>query len=95
MNLWIKNTDGKRDAILTFTVLGFLVVIVKVLTAGITFFVNGEAVALGAVDASTIGAILTPTLGAYVARRYTDRKYDHMDNTLPRPVPEPVDPPSA
>ena len=75
MILWIKNTSGKEDAVLTMTFIGFLVVIFKVLFAGVVLKVAGHEITFGTIDAAVIGALLTPTLGAYVARKYTDRKF--------------------
>jgi hypothetical protein len=73
MNFWMKNTDGERDAILTMAFIGFIVVLIKVLLSGVV--IGGKDLSLGSIDAATIGAVLAPTLGAYVARRYTDRKF--------------------
>jgi len=73
--IWIKNTDGAPDAVLTMALIGFLTVIIKVLGSGATFTVLGNIVTVGTIDASTIAAILTPTLTAYVSRRYTDQKF--------------------
>ena len=50
----------------------FVVVLIKFMMAGVTIF----GFSAGEVDASMIAAILTPTLGAYVARRYTDKKHE-------------------
>jgi hypothetical protein len=69
--LWVKNTDGRPDAVLTFAVIGFTVVIAKLLFHGlhlklgdvIDFTVQG-------IDSGTIGSILLPTLGSYVANKY-------------------------
>jgi len=72
---WIKNTDDKRDAILTFALIGFIVVIFKLLVSGGSFLIGGNTYTFGEITAAEIGAILTPTLGAYVARRYTDKKF--------------------
>jgi hypothetical protein len=74
MNIWIKNTKGNRDAVLTFATIGFLSVILKVLFGGSVFEICGYTLNFGPIDATTIGAILTPTLGAYVARRWNDHK---------------------
>lgn len=73
--IWIKNTDGKPDAVLTLTLWGFIVVIVKVLLAGTVLTLKSISYKMGDIDAATIAAVLTPTLGAYVGRRYTDRKF--------------------
>ena len=75
MMKWMKNTSGKPDAVLTMAFIGFLIVVIKVLMAGSTLVWNGDTISFGEIDATTIGAILTPTLGAYVARRYTDKKF--------------------
>jgi hypothetical protein len=81
--MWIKNTDGKKDAVLTLALAGFVVVLLKVLLGGFHLEVAGKDITLGTIDASVIGAILTPTLGAYVARRYTDKKYHKPDKPGP------------
>jgi hypothetical protein len=99
MNFWIKNTSGKQDAMLTFSVAGLLVVLGKVLLAGVTLQIAGHEVGFGTIDGTVIAAILTPTLGAYVGRRYTDRKHggdplpgaevvpgDQDDSTIPTPA---------
>lgn len=71
----LKNASGRKDAVLTMAVAGFAVVLVKVLLVGVTLSLGGKEIGFGTIDGPTIAAILTPTLGAYVARRYTDRKY--------------------
>ncbi len=73
MILWIKNTDGKEDAVLTMAFVAFMVIILKVIFGGVEFS-TGENFSMnfGVVDAGVIAALLTPTLGAYVARRHTD-----------------------
>jgi hypothetical protein len=77
MSLWIKNTDGERDAVLTMALLGFIIVLVKVLLAGVVLtWSETRTFTFGTIDAATIAAVLAPTLGAYVARRYTDAKFD-------------------
>lgn len=75
MKLWIKNTSGKPDAMLTFAVAGLGVVLTKFLMTGISLTFGGHPMDFGTIDGTSIAAILTPTLGAYVARRHTDRKY--------------------
>lgn len=81
--MWITNSSGKKDAVLTMAVIGFVVVIIKVLLAGFSITTAGKTVySFGSIDATLVGAILTPTLGAYVTRRYMDTKfnYDKNDN---------------
>lgn len=76
MMRWMKNTDGKRDAVLTMTFIGFLVVIFKVLLSGAAIALGEKTFTFGEIDAGIVAALLTPTLGAYVARRYTDKRAD-------------------
>lgn len=77
---WIYNTSGKQDAVLTLSVMGFVVVMVKLLLAGTTVVLGDDRFTFGEIDASIIAAVLTPTLGAYVSRRYTDKKFDGETN---------------
>lgn len=77
---WIQNTDGKPDAMLTFSVLSLGFVLAKFLVAGTTLAILGHSIDFGQTDGASIAAILTPTLGAYVTRRYTDRKYVVVPN---------------
>lgn len=72
---WVKNTKGKDDAMLTLSVISLAVILFKIIFANLTF---GE-VTLGGVDGTTIAAVLAPTLGAYVARRHSDRSKDNKD----------------
>ena len=74
--LWIRNTAGKKDAVLTMAWAGFMVVLAKVLLSGLVIEIaDAKTITLGTIDGSVIAAILTPTLGAYIARRYTDTKH--------------------
>lgn len=76
---WLKDRDGKQDPILTFATLSVSVVLFKLIFQGaslawpphFTFVVNG-------IDATVIGAILLPTLGAYVSNKYVAYNY-HPD----------------
>lgn len=69
---WIKNTSGKPDAMLTFACGGFVVVMFKVLFDGVSITLGGHPIGFGTIDASSIAAVLTPILGAYVGRKWTD-----------------------
>ena len=73
---WFENSEGKPDTMLSFAIMAFALVFVKVLIGGIPFHIAGETYTMLPIDAGTIGALLTPTLTAYVARRYTDKKFD-------------------
>jgi hypothetical protein len=82
--LWIKNTDGKPDAVLTFALMSVVTVLFKLLLAGLvvsykTYFTWTITVP----DAATIGAVFLPTLGAYVSNKYVTYNY-HPDNVARR-----------
>ena len=77
---WFENSDGQADTMLSFAVMAFGLVFFKVLFAGMTFHTGGEAFTIAPIDAATIGAILTPTLTAYVVRRYTTAKFKDDKN---------------
>ena len=74
--IWIRDARGQADTMLTFSVVAFALVVFKVLLGGMTF--KGYTVA--PIDPTTIAALLTPTLTAYVARRYTDAKFVDSDD---------------
>ena len=63
--IWLHNSRGRPDALLTFSAGAVAVVLLKVLAHGVV--ANG--ITFGSIDAGTIGALLTPTLGAYTAKR--------------------------
>ncbi len=65
---WMKNSDQKPDAMLTLGVISLAVVLLKFFLSEMSF----GRVIFGNLDGMVVAAILTPTLGAYVARRYTD-----------------------
>ncbi len=71
MKLWLMNPGtGKEDTMLTLGVYAVVIVLVKFLFSEVSL----GPVVLGQLDGGVVAAILTPTLGAYVARRYTDNQ---------------------
>lgn len=82
MRIWMKNTSGRPDAVLTMAFIGFLVILFKIVLSNVSFTFGDLAFNCGSVDAAIVGALLTPTLGAYVARRLTDKKYGVDDTQL-------------
>jgi hypothetical protein len=84
MMLWLKNTDGQPDAALTMAFLAFLAVLFKVVLNGASVIIGGNTYGAGTIDAGLVGALLTPTLGAYVFRRYTDVKFDAVQSVDPK-----------
>lgn len=74
---WIKNTKGEPDAMLTFATVAFAIVAINLLLSTFgTVVIAGATISFAALSPSVIGAILTPTLGAYVARRLTGSAYN-------------------
>jgi len=74
--VWIRDAKGQADTMLTFSVVAFALVCFKVLLGGLT--IKGYLIA--PIDPATIAALLTPTLTAYVARKYTDKKFVDKDD---------------
>ena len=68
-SLWIKNTAGKKDAMLTFSVYAFFTVLGKVVFGGNVFDLVVFTLSVSPIDPTMTAALLAPTLGAYVARR--------------------------
>lgn len=60
---------GQKDTMLTMAVIATLSAVFKFLANGVTI----ESVNLGTVDSTLLAALLTPTLGAYWARKHTDK----------------------
>lgn len=73
---WIKNTSGKKDAMLTFAFLAFTVVTLNILlsTFGRISYNNFE-IGFQPMEASSMTAYLAATFTAYVTRRWTDKKF--------------------
>ena len=79
---WIKNTSGKKDAMLTFAFLAFSVVTLNILLATfgrISF--NGFEISFQSMDTSAMTAYLGATFTAYVSRRWTDSKYNEKKDS--------------
>tara|TARA_R110002020_G_scaffold50716_9_gene143325 strand:+ start:16631 stop:16891 length:261 start_codon:yes stop_codon:yes gene_type:complete len=78
---WVKNTSGKRDAMLTFALISFIVVTFNILVAtfGEISFKDWN-ISFKPMDAATMTAYLAATFTAYVSRRWTDKRYDSDDD---------------
>lgn len=74
--MWIKNTLGKKDAMLTFALIAFLVTTANVLLSTIGSFSAGTfEMSFQALDAAVMSTYLGISFSAYVGRRWTDTKY--------------------
>jgi len=82
MRVWIKNTAGKPDSMLTFAVGGFFTVIGAItcsILAGSKFVIGAQEVMISSPDATLVTAFLGATLLAYVNRR---NKKDDLSHEL-------------
>ena len=71
--IWIKHPrTGEPDTMLTLATLATMASLFKFLLNGVTITLLNQSFNFGVIDSSLIGAILLPTLGAYVGRKITD-----------------------
>jgi hypothetical protein len=75
MMLWFRDADGNPDAVLTFSLLAVVTVLFKILFAGAVVTLPHFTFTIVAPDAASIGAVLLPTLGAYVSNKYVHFNY--------------------
>lgn len=74
--MWIKNTSGKPDAMLTFATVSFFAVTLNIILATIGQVSFGSnLVEFQTLDSGTMGVYLAATFTAYVGRRLTDKHY--------------------
>nr|BDD46253.1 hypothetical protein 85 [bacterium] len=86
--MWMKNTNGKPDAMLTIAMIAFLVVVLNIILATFgTVTILGTTLTFVAMDSGTLAAFLTPTLGAYVTRRWTSAAYPKNGGAGEEPKP--------
>lgn len=89
--LWIKNTNGRPDAVLTFALVSMVIVFFKLMFAGVEFSFDGFKWIVQTIDAATIGAILVPTLGAYVSNKYVNLQYNPEYDSMYKKIEPPVE----
>lgn len=71
--MWIKHPrSGKPDTMLTIALSATAIALGKFLLHGVAFSYDKFTFNFGTLDAALVAAILTPTLGAYVARKFSD-----------------------
>ncbi len=75
--MWIKNTSGRKDAMLTFAALSFLVVTLNVLLSSVGEMTcpDGAKITFQAIGGDVMAVYLGATFSAYVSRRWTDSAY--------------------
>lgn len=91
--MWIKNTNKKPDAMLTFATLSFLVVTLNMFLSSFESITVGDTnIVFKALDGSVMAVYLGSSFTAYVSRRWTDRKYgkDSQNKESENPISEMV-----
>jgi hypothetical protein len=73
--MFLTNSDGKKSMTVTLSIVAFVVVMVKLLLNNSAIQIGGFAYAFGSIDATEIAAVLSPILGTYAFRRYTDMRF--------------------
>lgn len=80
--LFSHPTTGKRDVLVTVTILICCVCAAKFLFEGISFTLFGHIISLGHADSMSYGAMLGPTLGAHGAVEFN--RVSNQDPNQPR-----------
>jgi predicted transporter len=71
MKLWIKHPrSNSYDAMLSVAVYTLGIVLFKYTLNGVVLTLETFTINLGTTDAALVAALLTPTLGAYAARKW-------------------------
>jgi len=79
--MWIKNTDGKKDAMLTFALFSFIIVTANVfLSTFASVDIGSSSIQFQALDSTVMAVYLGATFTAYVSRRLTDKVYSPHPN---------------
>lgn len=77
MNFWVKNSGGKRDAMLTFATVSFLIVTISIILSSISeVTIGGFKATFVPLDSGLASIYLGATFTAYVTRKYTDKKFE-------------------
>lgn len=86
--MWIKNTAGKKDAMLTFALVSFFVITLNIFLATFgTIQVGSYELTFLPLDGSVMAIYLGATFSAYVSRRWTDKRYNPPKDGEDRPLP--------
>jgi len=80
MKPWIDHPRTKKpDAMLTLAVWSTLVCLGKLLLNGVSVEILDKVINFGTIDSGLIAAMLAPTLGAYIARKFKDSPKTEQD----------------
>jgi hypothetical protein len=74
--MWIKNTEGRKDAMLTFALISFMVITLNIFLSTLGALSFGDVnISFVALDSAVMAVYLGATFTAYVSRRWTDKRY--------------------
>lgn len=73
--MFLKNSDGEKSMTATMSIVAFIVVMLKFLLNGSVVQLGSFTYAFGSIGATEIAAVLSPILGTYAVRRYTETRY--------------------
>lgn len=77
MNFWVKNSSGRKDAMLTFATISFFIVTFLIIMSSISEVNIGDTkITFIPLDANLASIYLGATFTAYVTRKYTDKKFE-------------------
>ncbi len=76
----LNDSSGNPSLTHTMSIVSFVIVMFKVFFGGVSISIGSSAYSFGSIDSFSIAAILTPTLGAYVARRFGDQNSDPVSD---------------
>lgn len=74
MTWMLNNSKGKPDAALTAAIASTVVVLLKVLGAGLVITWGAKTITVGAIDSGLATGVLGVTWATYWGRRHTDSK---------------------
>lgn len=74
--IWVRNSLGRKDVMLTFALVSFSIVTLNILLSSFGSITFGTTVIqFQALDSAIMAVYLGATFTAYVSRRWTDQKY--------------------
>lgn len=77
MSIWVKNSDGKQDAMLTFATISFFIVTLSIILSSISEINIGNfKITFIPLDSGLASIYLGATFTAYVTRKWTDKKFE-------------------
>ncbi len=78
--MWLKNTEGKKDAMLTFAAIGFVVATLNIILGSLgTITIGSLSFDPKFLSSDLMAVYLGSTFTSYCMRKYTDKKFSPQD----------------